>query len=158
MFLLHSVYFLWCENKKCAYYFWLFYCLLFISLLKEKKMDCLESSDQGLKHTLSSYESLSSFPLLLLQPFKVLDCKQCKGALTYVRKIGIYWNYDMCAIVWFIWNTYLVIRWPIYIIHIYLVFIQGSWLTAPKTFGISEVMRVIKMSYVVLMRWFLDRT
>ena len=70
-------------------------------------MDCLESSDQGLKHTLSSYESLSSFPLLLLQPFKVLDCKQCKGALTYVRKIGIYWNYDMCAIVWFIWNTYL---------------------------------------------------
>lgn len=130
MFLLHKCLFSVMWKYKMCLLFWLFYCLLFISFLREeKKMDCLESLDQCLKHTLSSYESFSSSPLSLLQPFKVLDCKQWKGTLTYVRKIGIYWNYSRCAIVRFIWNTYLIIRWPKYIIHIYLVFIQGSWIT-----------------------------
>lgn len=33
--------------------------------------------------------------------------------------------------------------------HIYLVFAHNSWLTAPQNLGISQVLRMIKVSFVM---------
>lgn len=41
------------------------------------------------------------------------------------------------AILWFIRNEYLVIRWLKYISHLYLVLAHSSWFTTPRTPGIS---------------------